>query len=171
MRLAFKNGVVAAEYEDAVAAAFSRSIINVTRGKYSHVEVILLGELNNAVTFASVEPDGCRYATLNLTVSPGLWSVLEWPTTPEQDLAVNYFCAGSDGKRYDSLGIVGIGTGDGVHDTSKRFCSEFAIEACQKCVSLFAGKVRWMAAPSGYNNGQRFGLFELCIETGWKQIQ
>jgi hypothetical protein len=157
MRLAFKNGLIAAQHEDQLGAFFSTSIVKVTGGKYSHVEVVLTGELSSATTFAAIEPIGCRYATIDLTQPAGLWTVLETPSTQQQIDFINAFCAGSDGKPYDSMGIVGIGAENGVHDPRDRFCSELAVELCQKAQGLFPNFLRWMVAPSGPTTGKRFG--------------
>ncbi len=177
MKLAFKNGLIAAQLETGVGRFFSESIVRATGGKYSHVEIVMTGELAASTCFAAIEPTGCRYAVIDLTKPAGLWTVLEYDA-PHVPSAVDFiigFCAGSDGKAYDSMGIIGIGMENGVHDPRDRFCSELATELCQKALGLFRGVRPWMVAPSGPMTavpaGQRLGLYEMCIASGWHIVQ
>src|SRR5579862_4320283 len=176
MNLAFKNGQRAAEIESGAARFFSREIMRVTGGDWSHVECWLSGPREKALCSASREPGGISFQTLDLT-DKSLWSIIGIPTTPEQDLAIEWFCKGSDGKRYDAEGIVGIGTGTAVHDSAQRFCSEYAAEIGTAVLDIpcLRGILRWMVAPSGpehkFGNGQiRYGLRDLLVAAGYGEI-
>jgi hypothetical protein len=174
MRLAFRNAELAAKSEsNRLEILFSEQIAKVTGGKFSHVECVLAGPLSAAQCFAAVEPHGCRYALIDLTQPTGMWTVLETPTTADEDRFISGFCAGAESKPYDMGGIIGIGSEDGLHVPWQRFCSEFAAELCQAVggLGIQTNVPRWMVAPSGPSDGKRYGLYEMCIAAGWKVIQ
>jgi hypothetical protein len=173
---AFKNAQRAAELEEGAAKLFSLAIKEVTGGEYCHVECWLSGPSARAVCSAAREPDGITTQTLDLS-DRGLWSVIEIPSNALLDLSAYWFARGSNGKKYDAEGIVGIGTGSAVHEESQRFCSEYAAEMAREVFDLplfrtaCSGSKRWMFAPSGpahrFDNGEiRYGLRDVLIEAG-----
>lgn len=173
---AFKNAEEAAKRENEAGKLFSLGIKRVTGGDYSHVECWLSGTAANAVCSASREPSGISAQTLDLS-DRALWSVIEVPSSTFLDLSAWWFSKGSEGKRYDAAGIVGIGTGVGLHDSSQRFCSEYAVEIAQAVFLLPAVSriPRWMVAPSGpehdFGDGRvRYGLRDLLLGAGLKEI-
>lgn len=173
---AFKNGKRAAELETGVGKLIDEEVCRVTGGEYSHVECWLSGPVSQAVCSASRPPDGIGFETIDLG-DRSLWSIVEIPSSAFLDLSAYWFSKGSDGKRYDAEGIIGIGTGTGIHDRAQRFCSEYAAEIGDQIFGLKCLKdiQRWMVAPSGLNvsfgNGRRrVGLRDLLLAAGYRQI-
>ena len=123
---AFKDAAECARRESGLAAAVALEIARVTGGRFSHVECWIDGPQNAAVCFSSREPVGTSIETIDLTDSK-LWTVVPVPATlPAQDTLITGFALGSSGREYDMLGILGIGSGLGLHDPFDRFCSSCA---------------------------------------------
>jgi hypothetical protein len=162
---AFHNAAFAADREtNPLAKLFTREIAAVTGGAYSHVEFWLSGPTNAAVCFSSREPSGTGFSTIDLS-NPAEWTIVDIPVIFDSWTMTKavWFCKGSDGRAYDGVGIVGIGTGQArVHDPFARFCSEMCAEIGQEVFDLapLRGKNAWQIAPSGRPRGG-FGLYEL----------
>ncbi len=140
MHLAFKDAYLA-------GGPYSRAIAWRTHGIYSHVECWLSGPRNAADCFASREPNGTGYATIDLTEQRkndqtgrmcNLWTCVEIPTTPEQDFAISWYCEGVGLKRYDYLAILGfVLHRKRTHDSASVMCSELCCQIGQKVLGLW----------------------------------
>ena len=146
---------------------FTAEIMHFTGGMYSHVEFWLKGEIGEATCFSSREPLGSSFSVIDLS-NPAEWTIVE--IGPFDDLTMveaEWFCKGTEGRLYDGVGIVGIGTGQArVHDPYARFCSETCAEIGQKVFNLkvLEGLNAWQIAPSGHpRNG--FGLYDLLMKS------
>lgn len=146
--LAFKDGKAAGGF-------FSRAIVWKTGGPYSHVELVLSGELENAECFSSREPSGTGFTRLNLTDST-LWTVVPLNVSANDAENLHIFCEGCGQKEYDWLGILGFVLPWGEHDDHDRFCSEFCTEALQKVLGMFPGVKAWETSP--------YALYELVTD-------
>lgn len=160
--LAFKSAALA-------GGLFSEAIAKHTGGQFSHVEMWLSGPLNAAMCFSSREPFGTSFKVIDLSEQVNgkcLWTMLALKVATEQEKDAFWFCMGSKGRDYDSMGIIGIGLGTGVHDSSDRFCSEMVWDVGQNVFGWDPSIDRWMVAPDGHPvNG--YGLHELIATRGY----
>lgn len=140
--------MVALAFKDADRAGgfFSKAIKWKTGGTYSHVELALSGDFENALCFSSREPEGTSFTHINLTDS-NLWTIVPLNLNLFQEYEIQIFCQGTGHKRYDFLGILGFVWPWGEHDDYDRFCSEFCCEALQKILGWFPGIKPWMVSP------------------------
>lgn len=151
--LAFK---IAAATHD----TWSEIVARETGSIYCHVEGWLSGPKTAALCFSSREPHGAGFETIDLT-TPGLWDLLPFPCTGEQEAAANGFCLGADGKMYDGVGILGYKLRDpSVHDFHALFCSETWAAIAQKCAGRVLPKQPWQIVP-----GELFALAK-----GWNAL-
>lgn len=144
---------------DLAGGFFSRAIKWKTKGRFSHVELWLSGPANKAYCFSSREGEGASLKYIDTTAVPGLWTpVALLGITREQEVLMHGFALAMDAAkvRYDYLGILGIGTGQGEHDDRDRFCSEVCAEIAQKCAHWWPDIKRWLTSPTD--------LFRLATE-------
>jgi hypothetical protein len=124
---------------------WSTLIAMASKSVYSHVEIWLNGEQNNAYCFSSREPHGAGFQTIDLT-SPW-WEIVPITATFEEEKLIWGYCLGADGKGYDAVGLLGFGKDPAVHDFRDLHCSETGSNVLTKCLSKTTPKLPWMMAP------------------------
>ena len=164
MDLAFKDA-------DLAGGFFSKAIKWKTGGRFSHVECWLAGPKEAAVCFSSREPDGTGYAVIDLTEQRkgrDLWTCMEVPLTPDEELFVRGFCEGTGFRRYDYAAILGfVLDRKRTHDRARVFCSEWNCSMCQKCLGRFLTDASgseifpWTVSPSAlYEMARKVNIIE-----------
>ena len=140
IQLAFKIAAATGELWSELIAKQSNSI-------YSHVEIWLSGPQNKALCFSSREPDGACFKTIDLSNS-NLWTICSFITTRDQEININGFCLGTNGKWYDGIGLIGYKTANPtLHDPHAVFCSEVVAEIAKYCVGRILSKEPWLISP------------------------
>jgi hypothetical protein len=143
---------------------FAKLIRLKTGSPYHHVE-IGFDEIDTKThvtkCFSAQLGEGVRWKDIDFFADPEHWTIVyvERLTKDELNKATAY-CDGLAGRKYDLLGILGIGFGIGEHEDSDRFCSETGIGLLQYLFGWFLNIPRWRVAPGNPGNPQR-GLYEL----------
>lgn len=139
IQLAFK---IAAK----TGSAWSELIARESGSIYSHVEMWIGGPQSNATCFSSREPHGAGFEQIDLTTD--LWHLVPVVCTPDQELKIEGFCLGTDGKIYDGVGLLGYQFKQpALHDYHAVFCSEVCAAALQKCAAKTLPGVPWLISP------------------------
>ena len=124
---------------------WSKLIAAATHSSYSHVELWVAGEITAAVCWSSREFGGVSQVTLDLTQPE--WKLVQVAAASEFAAFITGFCAGANGKNYDTLGLLGYKTGTGQHDDHDVFCSEFCSAVLLACGVLSGPLAPWRVSP------------------------
>lgn len=119
--------------------------------RYVHVELVLpSADMANAETWSSVPAEGVRFTHIDLTQAE--WKVVPLAgVTDSEAIAIHAVCQSMTGRKYDRLGIVGMGLPpwmDYLHDAKDDFCSEGCVVAMQRGAGMFSGIKAWRISPA-----------------------
>lgn len=131
------------------SSEWSKLIAAATHSPYSHVELWVGGERGAALCWSSREFDGVALVVLDLEQPE--WEIVEIGAAAGREAFmaafIAGFCAGANGKSYDTLGLLGYKTGSGQHDDHDVFCSEFCASALAACGALTLPRAPWLISP------------------------
>ena len=140
VRLAFFNA------SRGKSSLWSKSIAWWTRpGPYSHVELWLANDAENALCFSAVEGTGTRFTTRSLV---GGFDVVSLSEDARRSMEVRKQCAAIGRTSYDWLGLLGFLGPIKVHDGDDRFCSEVCYEVLDKAGLIKDPEQRWKVSPN-----------------------
>jgi hypothetical protein len=129
------------------AGILDRIIRTVTRGPYSHCELVFVhdGMIDQMAYSASIQDSGCRFKTIVFDSSR--WDFIPVQLTLEQQLAVLALCEEENGSGYDFLGVFRFLIPSIKESPDKWFCSEICAAALQRA-GLLRGEKPWQLHPN-----------------------
>lgn len=126
-----------------LAGLFDQLIRTVTKGPYSHCELIFPDDMAYS---ASIQDGGCRFKAI--VFDPARWDIIELPWLSHiSHNMIEDFCLKERGSKYDYPGAFRFLL-PGIPESKERwFCSEIVCAALQT-IDMLGGIKAWQVHPS-----------------------
>ena len=127
-----------------------------TKGPYSHTEIWLCNEPEDALCYSSQEKTGSRFKILNVKDTFDYVSISE---NNKDGQRLYDYCTKLPHYKYDWLGLFGFLGPYKIHDDRDRFCSEICFEVLEENGFFDNDEERWQVSPNYFAKilSEKFG--------------